>query len=36
VDWFVTALEATLDDAQKVPRASARFAMRAARAGIRR
>jgi ornithine--oxo-acid transaminase len=36
VDLFVTALEATLDDAQKVPRASARFAMRAARAGIRR
>jgi ornithine--oxo-acid transaminase len=36
VDWFVTALDATLADAQKVPLAGARFAMRAARAGIRR
>jgi ornithine--oxo-acid transaminase len=35
VDWFVTALEATLADAQKVPRATARFALKAARAAVR-
>jgi ornithine--oxo-acid transaminase len=35
LDWFVTALEATLDEAQKVPRAAGRLALRAARAGVR-
>ena len=35
VDWFVTALDATLADARKLPRATARFAMRAARAAVR-
>jgi ornithine--oxo-acid transaminase len=34
VDWFVTALDATLTDAQKLPKATARFALRAARATI--
>jgi ornithine--oxo-acid transaminase len=34
VDWFVTALDATLADAQKLPKATARFALRAARATI--
>ena len=36
VDWFVEALDATLAAAQKLPRATARFAFRAARAGVRR
>jgi ornithine--oxo-acid transaminase len=36
VDWFVTALDATLAAAQKIPKATARFAIRAARAGVRR
>ena len=35
VDWFVTALEATLTQAGKTPRAAARFALRAARAAMR-
>ncbi len=35
VDWFVTALEQTLDRAQKLPRAMARFAWTAARASVR-
>jgi acetylornithine/succinyldiaminopimelate/putrescine aminotransferase len=35
LDWFVTALETTLDEAQKVPRAAGRLALRAARAGVR-
>jgi ornithine--oxo-acid transaminase len=36
VDWFVTALDVTLSQAQKLPKATARFALRAARAGVRR
>ncbi len=36
VDWFVTSLEATLAEAQKTPRAAARFALRAAHAAVRR
>jgi ornithine--oxo-acid transaminase len=36
VDWFVNALEATLTAARKLPRATARFALQAARAGMRR
>jgi ornithine--oxo-acid transaminase len=36
VEWFVSALDATLAEAQKLPRATARFAFRAARAGVRR
>ena len=36
VDWFVTALDATLAKAQKLPRATARFALRAAGAAVRR
>jgi ornithine--oxo-acid transaminase len=36
LEWFVTALDATLAKAQKLPRATARFALRAARAGVRR
>ncbi|HEU0303895.1 MAG TPA: aspartate aminotransferase family protein [Gaiellaceae bacterium] len=36
VDWFVTALDATLAGAEKMPRAAARFALRAARATVRR
>ena len=36
MDWFVAALDATLAEAQKLPRATARFAFRAARAGVRR
>jgi ornithine--oxo-acid transaminase len=36
VDWFVTALDATLAAARKLPRATARFALQAARAGVRR
>ena len=32
VDWFAGALEATLDRAQKLPRAMVRFALKAARA----
>jgi ornithine--oxo-acid transaminase len=36
VDWFVHALDATLAEAQKLPKATARFALRAARAGVRR
>jgi len=35
VDWFVGALEETLDGAQKLPRAMARFAWTAARASVR-
>ena len=34
VDWFVTALEATLAEAQKMPKAMTRFALKAARAGV--
>ena len=33
VDWFAGALDAVLADAQKMPRAMTRFALRAARAG---
>jgi ornithine--oxo-acid transaminase len=36
VDWFVDALDATLAEAQKTPRAAARFALRAAGAVVRR
>jgi ornithine--oxo-acid transaminase len=36
VEWFVTALDATLAAAQQVPRAAARFALRAARSAVRR
>ena len=36
VDWFVTALDATLAGAQKTPRAAARFALRAAKSAVRR
>ena len=36
VDWFVTALDASLADAQKLPKATARFALRAAGAVVRR
>lgn len=36
VEWFVTALDATLAEARKLPRATARFALQAARAGVRR
>jgi acetylornithine/succinyldiaminopimelate/putrescine aminotransferase len=32
IDWFVTALEATLESTRKVSRAATRFALRAARA----
>ena len=35
VDWFVTALDATLAEAQKLPKATARFALRAAGAVVR-
>lgn len=35
VDWFVTALDLTLAEAQKLPKATARFALRAARASVR-
>src|SRR6059058_1250586 len=35
IDWFVTALEQTLDRAQKLPRAMARFAWTAARASVK-
>jgi ornithine--oxo-acid transaminase len=35
IEWFVTALDATLAEAEKTPRAAARFALRAARAAIR-
>jgi len=35
VDWFVGALEETLDQAQKLPRAMARFAWTAARSSVR-
>jgi ornithine--oxo-acid transaminase len=34
VDWFVTALEQTLDGAQKLPRAMASFALKAAKANL--
>jgi ornithine--oxo-acid transaminase len=34
VEWFATALDATLAEAQKLPKATARFALRAARATI--
>jgi ornithine--oxo-acid transaminase len=34
VDWFVAALDATLAEAQKLPRATARFVLRAARARV--
>jgi len=33
VDWFVSALEETVADAEKMPRALVRFALGAARAG---
>jgi ornithine--oxo-acid transaminase len=36
VDWFVTALDATLAQAQRLPAATARFALRAAGAAVRR
>jgi ornithine--oxo-acid transaminase len=36
VDWFVAALDATLAEAQKLPQATARFALRAAGAAVRR
>ena len=36
VEWFVSALDAALTEAQKLPAATARFALRAARAGARR
>ena len=36
VDWFVTALDATLAEAQKLPKATARFALKAAGAVVRR
>jgi ornithine--oxo-acid transaminase len=36
VDWFVKALDATLEKAQKLPKATARFAFRAAGAAVRR
>ena len=36
VDWFVTALDATLAEAQRLPKATARFALRAAGAAARR
>ncbi len=36
VDWFVTALDTTLAEAQKLPKATARFALRAAGASLRR
>jgi ornithine--oxo-acid transaminase len=36
VEWFVGALDATLAEAQKLPTATARFAVRAARASARR
>jgi ornithine--oxo-acid transaminase len=35
VDWFVGALEETLDGAQRLPRAMARFAWTAARASVK-
>jgi ornithine--oxo-acid transaminase len=35
VDWFVSALEETLDGAQRLPRAMARFAWTAARASVK-
>ena len=35
LDWFVTALDATLEEAQKLPRATARFVLRAARASVK-
>jgi ornithine--oxo-acid transaminase len=35
VDWFVGALDETLDGAQKLPRAMARFALTAARASVK-
>jgi len=35
VDWFVDALDETLAGAQKLPKATARFALRAARAVVR-
>ncbi|MGN6430792.1 MAG: aspartate aminotransferase family protein [Gaiellaceae bacterium] len=35
VDWFVNALEETLDGAQRLPRAMARFAWTAARASVK-
>ena len=35
VDWFGTALDATLAEAQKLPKATARFALRAAGAAVR-
>ena len=34
LDWFVTALEATLAEAQKVSKAATRFALKAARARV--
>jgi hypothetical protein len=36
VDWFVNALDATLAQAQSLPKATARFALRAAGAAVRR
>jgi len=34
VDWFCTALDATVGEARKLPRAMTRFALKAARAGL--
>jgi ornithine--oxo-acid transaminase len=34
LDWFVTALDATLAEAQRVPRAATKFALKAARAQV--
>jgi ornithine--oxo-acid transaminase len=34
VDWFASALDATVGEARKMPRAMTRFALKAARAGI--
>ncbi len=36
VDWFATALEAVVAEAQKLGKAMTRFALRAARAGGRK
>ena len=34
LDWFVSALDATIAAAQKVPRAATKFAFRAARSRV--
>jgi ornithine--oxo-acid transaminase len=36
VDWFVAALDSTLAEARRLPKATAKFALQAARAGVRR